>query len=1511
MGGFGFGFGARMQGAARHVSAGKGNPVPLLSPSLQWNGKAGSGFSSIPVDPARISAKPAIRPIVPPNQFFTNELLIGVLAAANNSGSLRENLGIKKVIAHCEGMSREILTPTFQTFADANGTYRTYFGWWTLLRNDGRSGHLRVYFEAIPTDEAMQSRVVGPYQFSPQQSMHDTSVTVAAHGAADFPSVAEALAHCRAQTFQNPLVTITEAGDYDIANSMLAYEGEGYCTIAASVPGVRIAKPAYANDAAAAIRSGYSGLRFRGANLTLDMQHILEIHTEPGATRQHWMDGCNIVNSAGQGALWHGVDRPAASIVKDGGWFTECNVENCSDPFRHASLVRGTSESNGVGALYSDCSAVIGNVSSGHRSDTTLAKDVPALDVRYTGTAATATIELAGSNAASTRTVTVKIAGDAALTFALQKSEVAYQVGTNYTLKNLADWLNSIPGLVATLCDITSGRAAAWLSLPGLSGAEFGPRDIKASALALVTFVDTSTDWWKAGATCENVVLWGNTATNVVAPSFDLGAATPKLDMLIANNAIQNDRNALASAANSTQFDGANSHIVFVHNTLSTQRATFRTDLAYVAAGYNLFANNSVRGIAWSGVAASTPVVDNHIQAGEALPASAPGQSNVSGTTMGGDDSTLYANDRIGNFGARGELLANLVVPALPFNREGVPFASPDVKGSDKVAPVQDILTASSVSQRGVTFNFDQAYPVGQYANGDWWVQGPVSIPSMMPESGVVSGSYASATSTYANRVVHGAMLNPGNRSFAGGSASANSTNTNQGWDSLSASDGSRATLQDYDDSFNVDPGRTGEPLKVGTGSIVKTISRLTPRTDGRACLSDMVVLTVVSKVPAADALRPAISVGDKTSPFRKSEIDLSVFKKLKPPASAPTPAEAAGLVANTYENAFPDSINSRNIHPSNNMKEYGREIAIDVHTALMCLHCNMSEEEKMAIFLGQAQIAIDAWGRAVEGADVLPAGGGNGWKKSAMCMTAAAFHRAANTTALQSLEEYCDGSRHPVFAEDSQVIDVTPEYVLTARAGAPPGGHARGAFQWWMLGAAEFTPDGRNISYAGSEWDIQYRPTFCNSTFPGILAVQLTTGARAIWNREQTFRYFLGTQWHYDFVRRVVADSNGPSPLVLEFAMANRPAHEVVPRILQAGIRDDMVWICTDWPLDETSVPSIGDFTITVDGQPATVTALPKITIPAAPPNWPNPIDVTNGVWRTNVGLRLQNPVSGNSVVALSYQPGAQPIKTVDQVNMPAFTNRPVENMSDKVGGSNPSYPIVRFNDANPDRYQVVGQVALGPNAPRGTLWLPHIKLLSAPSGIMTLLGQAGGSPILEIEIHADRHLRLVMRNPSLARVARIRTKPLVVNTAYSILANWDMSDPSSSSGHTILLNGSNGGQSPVEWTAGTVGWSVRTPYTLGGTDAVNFNAEFGGLWLHTSERITDPSQIEMLSGVSKGKLAVSTSGDNITGTPPALFIVGNADQYNDPVGINRGAAPKFFRNQGGVTHVSGGAWQ
>lgn len=1513
MPGFGFGFGSQ-QSSVRNIALSPSVPLPILLASAQWNGTAGSGFSTFPIDPVRSTAKPTLRLIVPPNQFFTDELLVGVVAGANDGGTLVSNMGLKRVEVHCEGITRTIDAPSFQTFADVNGTYRTYFGWWTLLRHDGRNGHIHVYFEAVPNDATMQNRVIGPHQFSPQPKLHDVSIKVAASGGADFQTIAAALDYFRTSGFNNPLMTITEAGDYDIADGIQAYEGQGYCTIAASVSGVRIAKTGYSTDAAAAIRSRYAGLRFRGSNLTIDTKHISEIYSESGATRFHWMDGCTVTNSAGQGALWRGVTRPVDWIVRNGGWFTECLVENCGNAFSQARLVRGTTEVDGTRDLYTACAIVVGNVSSGHRSDTTLAKDIPAISVRYSGAAATATFELAGTNALSTRTVTVKVAGSADKTFTLQKSEAAYQAGTNYSLQNLVSWLNTIPGVSATLLDTSSGRAAGWLSLTGLEGSDFTARDIKAAPLALVTYIDVVSSWWQDANPSENVIQWGNIAVGMVARDFNLGGSGSKRDFLIANNAIHNDKNAAQSAALLSQFDGANSHVVCAHNTLSTQSVTFRTDSAYSSDNYNLFANNSVRKITWASSAATTPIVNNHIHTGQTAPASVPGQTNVSGTSIGGDSTNLYASDTTGDFRATGALISNPVATVLAFNGKGEALSAIEIKGAYKASPQETFLTASSVTQYGITYTFSETQAVAQYPTGDWRVLGPVSITSITPASTQASGVYLDDPAAWGPSWVHGATRNPGNRSWTpGGLIATNKGNQSQGLNQVPSITGYGGTP--YSHSANQDPGATGVPLDVSTGTVMKFVSRDgqggrgAPYKATRPGGLDMAVLTVVDDLGAANALRPGVPAADTSHHFIESDWDLSIFNNFAKPSAAPTAAAAIAAVQRAFALQFTDSVNSENAHAYNNHPSYGREIAKSVHTTALALHCDYTSAEKIAMLNGLYGLAIDTHERMIEGGDCqVPSGGGNGWKKSVLCIVRAALRNASATAKLAEMAAICNAQQNFGFAEDKQIREVTAAVIATPREYLL--GRALDPYVDWMEGAYDFTSGGTTLSSGGTNWSAPYRDEFGSGAFGGALAVMMTTGARALWNRDPLFQYW--TTFYHTEQRLGFVGPGGTNQIPTfhgQMAAAYWPTDPVAPSLVSAKVDTSTLWLGFDKNLDETEVVALGDYTVKVNGTP--VSGITRAVAPLSPYS-SGTVWVPNGIFRDRVGLKLPSPVASSAVVTISYAggSGANKLRSVlHNVNVAAFTDRPVQNLTPSLNGINASYPIVRFNSANPDQYRPSIAVGLGSDAPRWTLWMPHIKLFATPTGTVEIFGFPGASPTFEIQILNTRAIKVIPRNSSGSIITQISSTPLALNTAYSVRFDFDATDPSSTTGWNVYLNGSLAKGSTNGWPGTpttTVGWSRTTQYILGGTAAPYFDGEFGGLWLNTTERVTDPAQVAKFTSVTGGSLDIGTLGDGVTGSPPRLFFVGNADQYNDPSGFNRGTGAKFFRTSGGVVDLS-----
>ena len=58
-------------------------------------------------------------------------------------------------------------------------------------------------------------------------------------------------------------------------------------------------------------------------------------------------------------------------------------------------------------------------------------------------------------------------------------------------------------------------------------------------------------------------------------------------------------------------------------------------------------------------------------------------------------------------------------------------------------------VEADSITQFGITWTFDRDYTVGQFANGDYWVVGPVTIIGIDPPSTEING-----------RTKNGSMLN-------------------------------------------------------------------------------------------------------------------------------------------------------------------------------------------------------------------------------------------------------------------------------------------------------------------------------------------------------------------------------------------------------------------------------------------------------------------------------------------------------------------------------------------------------------------------------------------------------------------------------------------------------------------------------------------------------------------------------------------------------------------------------
>ena len=694
MGGFGLGFGPRAQRRRRPRPIATG--LPTIRPSGQWTGVPGSGFSAVPVDPVRTTAKPAMRLLVPPNQFYIGDgLLVAVIAGASNNGSLLDNMGLEKVVVHFEGNKVNILQPGYQQITDANGQVRSYFGWWAKLRHDGRNGHGNVYFEAIPRDASMQRRVMGPYQFSPQATFHDRAVTVEPSqtviAGSRYQTITAALAYLASVSADNPLVTIKEAGTYTLGTAAAGYTGKGYCKIVADVP-ITIAKAGYTTDADAYYRTQYDGLRFSGSNITFDARFVSGIYQENTGGRQHWIDGARIINSGGRNALWREGLRPLGNFVRGNPWFTECQISGLPNPCVGASLVRGCTISQGYHDVVTDSACVV-ETRTDDWDPSYWASDAPAMTITYTGAELTATIELSGANDAASRTLTARWGANSA-NYTFGSTEAMRSAGT-YLPSHVAAWLNGLgAGFTATVLDNT--RRAAALSTAGNRGTAFTAQNVKSTVLTLVTTFDVHSDWFQQNnaAMPENCILANNCASGLVGQDIFIAGTSGAKDFLVLNNAF--DHLLLTGTYTNhlniaSQITNANSHVVIAHNSWSGQSFALRGDMSYVPDSYCVLANNAVRDIVWPGTtSAALKLRNNHLLAG------ATGAALGTGTTTGGYQGQWFRDSATGKFDPRGAVRTSVRVPLVAVDRTGKARQASDAPGSEAVSAVPVVAVTGS-----------------------------------------------------------------------------------------------------------------------------------------------------------------------------------------------------------------------------------------------------------------------------------------------------------------------------------------------------------------------------------------------------------------------------------------------------------------------------------------------------------------------------------------------------------------------------------------------------------------------------------------------------------------------------------------------------------------------------------------------------------------------------------------------------------------------------------------------
>jgi hypothetical protein len=398
------------------------------------------------------------------------------------------------------------------------------------------------------------------------------------------------------------------------------------------------------------------------------------------------------------------------------------------------------------------------------------------------------------------------------------------------------------------------------------------------------------------------------------------------------------------------------------------------------------------------------------------------------------------------------------------------------------------------VSQFGITWTFDKEYTVGQFANGDYWVIGPVTIVGINPASVELNG-----------RVINGSMINPSPR-----------LGQRQGYDG--AMYGRFAKWGGYEPNLNVARPNNGDlsnsnPLVLQPGSsLVSAIS--VPRPGDPTVLQTAAILTILGNVPLEGSFRPPYSGTDKTVRFNKSQLDYSLLAHLKPVPGSPS----LSTVERTFERPWLDHVpNWPNscLHPVDNMPVFGRELATEVGVGALMLNLNFTNERKEKLFIRYVQLGIDLYGIVKDGGEKnwISNGAHNSGRKLPILFAGLVLNDPnMKNIGRADIPDY--GPSHPEyvhFGEDDQTFYVTQADVEATHSSQwnpdnrdtqkiPYEQEDIGLPEWGIIYATD-------PLRCNKFWNTAYRRVSCPSWGGFVLAAHIM-GAKDLWNHDALFDF-------------------------------------------------------------------------------------------------------------------------------------------------------------------------------------------------------------------------------------------------------------------------------------------------------------------------------------------------------------------------------------------------------------------
>ncbi|MCA8974972.1 MAG: hypothetical protein KDC98_09635 [Planctomycetes bacterium] len=410
-----------------------------------------------------------------------------------------------------------------------------------------------------------------------------------------------------------------------------------------------------------------------------------------------------------------------------------------------------------------------------------------------------------------------------------------------------------------------------------------------------------------------------------------------------------------------------------------------------------------------------------------------------------------------------------LGVPEAPWVPPGLGTTTgdPDTPPRDQGRP-QPPGRQVAVERFDTTWTFAEPAVCGRFVNGDWWVIGPVEIVSITPACRIEFG-----------RVRNGSMINP------------DPTRTKQGYDSAMFGEDAAAG---FDAAANV-ASELGpqSPLRLQPGSsLVSTTSHAEP--GAMPQLETCAILTCLDAPPASDAFRPPYCGTDKTCRWRASRLQLSRFASLPPVQATPRARDLIGR----FERAWLDHIpgwNGRYLHPSQNLPDYGRDMADLIGQAGLLLQLDGPIEEKQALAIALVQIGIDNYGIVKNGGRFVADGGSGAGRKFPILLAGTLLQDEALTN--------CARETKLAFAEDVQTFFVEE---------TAPGvwNHGHGGYGASDVGLAEWgLRHAEDPSLDRKAWTADsYRRCCSANAWSGFVLASRIMAMRESWGHDALFEY-------------------------------------------------------------------------------------------------------------------------------------------------------------------------------------------------------------------------------------------------------------------------------------------------------------------------------------------------------------------------------------------------------------------